>query len=234
MLDVDQRRKGRFGFVVPLAGGCFASGILRCGNDFKILILQFLVGFLPAWQIESAASPTGPGDHQNFLAAEIVEVHYAPLTIRHGEIGGDAGVVESSAKQRDFAEAVDAGVVMDHGLSGFAREAGEVEIFFVLQILRNGDAEILTACALRLDVEIVDGGQVDFADPQVAFGIGLDFAERGRAIAIQDCRGWFGRGMGERGAAREEEGSSVEHASSIQETAGKTGCPTSDLLFCAQ
>jgi hypothetical protein len=194
MLDVNQRRKGRFGFVVPLAGGCFASGILRCGNDFEILVLQFLVGFLPAWQIESAASPTGPGDHQNFLAAKIVEVHYAPITIRHGEIGGDAGVVESSTEQRDFAETVDAGVVMDHRLSGFAREAGEVEIFFALQILRNGDAEILTACALRLDVEIVDGGEIDFAYPEVTFLCRPNFIERDGAVSVQDSGGGSGRG----------------------------------------
>jgi hypothetical protein len=63
MLHVDQRGEGGFSFVVPLAGGCFASGILRGGDDFEILVLQFLVGFLPAWQIEAAASPTGPGDH---------------------------------------------------------------------------------------------------------------------------------------------------------------------------
>jgi hypothetical protein len=39
VLGVDQRDVGGFRGVVPFAGGCFASGILRRGDDFEILIL---------------------------------------------------------------------------------------------------------------------------------------------------------------------------------------------------
>jgi hypothetical protein len=37
MLAIKQGREGRFRRVVPLAGCGFASGILRGGDDFKIL-----------------------------------------------------------------------------------------------------------------------------------------------------------------------------------------------------
>jgi hypothetical protein len=40
-----------------LAGGRFATSVLRCRDDLEILVLQFSVEFLPAWQIQSAASP---------------------------------------------------------------------------------------------------------------------------------------------------------------------------------
>jgi hypothetical protein len=62
-LDVDQGGKGRLGLVIPLAGRLFAAGILRRGDDLEILVFQFGVQFLPAWQIEAAASPGCPGDH---------------------------------------------------------------------------------------------------------------------------------------------------------------------------
>jgi hypothetical protein len=31
--------------------GCFSAGILRGGDNFKILALQLFIEFLPAWQI---------------------------------------------------------------------------------------------------------------------------------------------------------------------------------------
>ena len=71
MLYVNEGREGRVGSVIPAAGRDFASGILGGGNDFKILVLQFRVEFLPAWQVVAAASPGGPGDHQHLLTAEI-------------------------------------------------------------------------------------------------------------------------------------------------------------------
>jgi len=51
VLGVDERGERRFGGVVPFAGGAFASGILRGGDDFEVFIVKFGVEFLPAWQI---------------------------------------------------------------------------------------------------------------------------------------------------------------------------------------
>jgi len=62
MLRVDQGGIGGFGAVVPLTGRRLTAGVLRCRDDLEILVLQFGVKFLPAWQIEPAASPRGPGD----------------------------------------------------------------------------------------------------------------------------------------------------------------------------
>ena len=71
MLYVNQGGEGCVGSVIPAAGRDFASGILGGGNDFKILVLQLRVEFLPAWQVVAAASPGGPGDHQHLPTAEI-------------------------------------------------------------------------------------------------------------------------------------------------------------------
>ena len=87
---VDQSGVRGFGAIVPLAGRGFSAGILRGGDNLKILALHFFVKFLPAWQIEAASSPGGPGDHQGFLPAKIRKVNDFALAIRHGEIGGDA------------------------------------------------------------------------------------------------------------------------------------------------
>ncbi len=121
MLGVNESGVGSFRGVVPFSRGCFSAGILRGGDDFEILVVQFGVEFLPAWQIETAASPGGPGDYQRFLAAKIGEVHHAAFAVGDGEIGGDAGVVESTAEDGNFAEAVDVQV----GDVGFADFAGE-------------------------------------------------------------------------------------------------------------
>jgi hypothetical protein len=41
----------------PRTGIFRAAGVFGNGDDFKILILQFLVERLPAWQVKAAASP---------------------------------------------------------------------------------------------------------------------------------------------------------------------------------
>jgi hypothetical protein len=41
----------------PLTGIFRPAGIFGNGDDFKILVLQFLVERLPAWQVKAAASP---------------------------------------------------------------------------------------------------------------------------------------------------------------------------------
>jgi hypothetical protein len=90
MLHVNQRRIGRFGFVIPLASRRFAAGILRRRDNFKILVLQLFVNFLPAWQIKSASSPGRPSDHQHLFAAKIIQVDDLPLAIGHREIRRDS------------------------------------------------------------------------------------------------------------------------------------------------
>lgn len=49
--------------------------------------MEFLVEDLPSWQIEAAASPRGPGDDENFLAAEIGEGVQHAVHIRQGKVG---------------------------------------------------------------------------------------------------------------------------------------------------
>ena len=71
MLRIDQSRIRRLGLVVPLPGSSFPASVLGGSDNLEILVLQLSVNFLPAWQIEAAPSPGGPGDHQDFLAAEI-------------------------------------------------------------------------------------------------------------------------------------------------------------------
>jgi hypothetical protein len=71
VLLVNQSDVRCFGRVIPLAGCGFAAGILRGCDDFKISALQIFVDFLPAWQIKTASSPRGPGEDENFFAAEI-------------------------------------------------------------------------------------------------------------------------------------------------------------------
>jgi len=105
MLHVDQRRVGRLGGVVILASGGFTAGILRGGDNFEILILQFGIEFLPAWQIIAASSPGGPGDHQHFLAAKILEVDDFSGAIRHRKIGCLARFGIRAGQHRNFAEA---------------------------------------------------------------------------------------------------------------------------------
>jgi len=48
---VDQGRVSGLGGVVPFAGGGFAPGVLRGGDDFEVLVVKLGVKFLPAWQI---------------------------------------------------------------------------------------------------------------------------------------------------------------------------------------
>jgi hypothetical protein len=71
MLDIDQRRVSGMGEVIPFARRLFPASILRRRDDLEILVLQLGVEFLPAWQIQTAASPGGPGDHQHLFAAKI-------------------------------------------------------------------------------------------------------------------------------------------------------------------
>jgi hypothetical protein len=90
VFGVDERGERRLGGVVPLAGRGFAADVLRGGDDLEVLVLQFSVDLLPAWQIESAPSPGGPGDDQRFLATEAGKVHGTAQAIGDFEIRRDA------------------------------------------------------------------------------------------------------------------------------------------------
>jgi hypothetical protein len=195
VFGVDQSRVGGFRGVVPFSGGGLASGILGGGDDFEILIVKLGVEFLPARQIESAASPTGPGDNQSLLAAKIGKVDDLTFAVGDGEIGGEAGVVESSAEDGDFAEAVDV-LIGDYSLADFVGESGEVKPVAILESFREGDADVGAAGALRFDLEFIDSREVFGVDPEVP-GVGADLIEGDRIFAEQDCRAGGGRG-GER------------------------------------
>jgi hypothetical protein len=39
VLGIDQRGVGRFGGIVPFAGGGFSAGVLRGGDDFEVFIV---------------------------------------------------------------------------------------------------------------------------------------------------------------------------------------------------
>ena len=107
MLGVDQRGKRCFRRVVPLARGSLAAGVLRGRDDFEILILELGVEFLPAWQIQTAASPGGPGDYEHLLAAQAGEVDDVAAAVGDREIGSDARAVEIATHHGNFAEAPD-------------------------------------------------------------------------------------------------------------------------------
>src|SRR5262249_13987799 len=97
MLGVNQSRICCLRRVVPFSGCRFSSRILRRRDDFEILVLQFAVDFLPAWQVESAASPGRPGDDEYFLPAEVAEMNHATGAVGHGESGRDSGVRKAAA-----------------------------------------------------------------------------------------------------------------------------------------
>ena len=57
LLVVDERGELRFRGDDPWTGVFRAASVFGNGDDFKILVLQFLVERLPAWQVKAAASP---------------------------------------------------------------------------------------------------------------------------------------------------------------------------------
>ena len=73
VLFVHQHGVGGLGLLDPRSGIFNPSDVFRHRDDLKVLGFVFLVEFLPAWQIEAAASPGGPGDQQHSFAAEIAE-----------------------------------------------------------------------------------------------------------------------------------------------------------------
>ena len=125
MGGVDERRVSGLRRVVPLAGSSFTARVLRGGDEFKTLGLQFLIDGLPAWQIEAAPSPGGPTEQQNFATTEVGEADGLALAVGNGEVRSDAGLEKARAEHGHFAKAPEAALV-DEGLTNFAGEAGEV------------------------------------------------------------------------------------------------------------
>ena len=41
-----------FGGIVEPTGCCFTTCVLRCANENEVVVFEFAVYFLPAWQIE--------------------------------------------------------------------------------------------------------------------------------------------------------------------------------------
>ena len=88
MLLVNQDGVIRMSGGDPRAGVANAAGILSDAQDFKIFVAEILVEDLPSWQVKAAASPRGPGDDEDFLAAEISERVLLAIHVRQSEIGG--------------------------------------------------------------------------------------------------------------------------------------------------
>jgi hypothetical protein len=108
-----------------------------------------------------------------------------PFAVRDCEIGGDAGVIERSAKDGDFAQAVDV-LIRDYCFADFVGEAGEVEPVSVFEGFGERDADVGSASALGFDFEFVDAWEVLFLDPEVLIDE-ADFIEGYGAFAEQDC-----------------------------------------------
>lgn len=90
MGGIDERGERGLCGVIPFTGDRFAAGVLRGGDDFEVPVTKFSVNILPAWQIEAASSPGGPGDHQRLLAAETGKVHGTAQAIWQSDVGSDA------------------------------------------------------------------------------------------------------------------------------------------------
>ncbi len=166
MLGVDQGRVGSFSSIVPLARSRFPTRILRGGDDFKVLIFQFRVQFLPAWQIEAASSPGCPGDNEDLFAPKVRQMDDAAFTVGSREIRREAGVEVGSTHDRDLAHAPDAGVC-DKRFPSSLGKARQMEQSILTEGPRNGNADVRTAGPLLLQFEAIDARQIRRAYPEL-------------------------------------------------------------------
>jgi hypothetical protein len=213
MLGVNQGGEGRGGTIVPAAGRGFTSGILGGGDDFEILVLELGVEFLPAWQIVAAASPGGPGYRQHLLTAEIGEVDGAAFPVGYGEIRSHPGAVEIAANHRHLAKAPNPRF-MDAGLMEALGKAGEIEPGTALQYLRNWNAHVGAAGALRLQCELVDAGKIAGSDPKV-LGIRTDLGELDGPVIIEHSHTGGRRGERARGSGGGQQKLSAVHSGPV-------------------
>jgi len=221
MLRIEKGHERRLRTVVPLTRSFLTARILRRRDDFEILTLQFFVNFLPAWQIEAAASPGGPGEDQRFLAAKIGEVHHFARPVRHREIGRYARIVEAAAHHWNFAEAPHA-LFDDERLAEFAREAGQVEPRTALERLRHRNAHVGPAGALRLQLEFVDARKIGRSDPQV-FSIRPNRIQLHGRVIVENSRAGSARSRERRGSpgGRNQKVSAIQfHLASLPSSLG--------------
>src|SRR5262249_1728574 len=158
--------------VDPWSGIFHAAGILGHGNDLEILVSQLLVECLPAWQVKAAASPGGPGDKQNFLAAKIRERVWFAVDIRQCEVrraqrSQSLALVRTQAEvpgggrevmRYRLADQGGKGCEIEPGLAGLAVEE------FLLARLGQRETQLIAANALWLELEAGGAGQVGRAD----------------------------------------------------------------------
>jgi hypothetical protein len=101
---------------------------------------------------------------------------------RYFEIGRHARAREPAAERLHFAEAPHARARFGHHrLARLLRERGEVEVVAAHHVLRDRDAQVCAARALRLQLEAVDAGQIALTDPQGVAGalwVGSNAVER--------------------------------------------------------
>ena len=167
MLCVHERGERRVRRVVPLAGRRFAARVLRGGDDLEVLVFQLVVKCLPTWQIESAPSPGGPGDHQHLLAAE-APTRWTGRPVR-------SGTAKSGATRESRNAPLTSGIspklhtraaVSATTACPTSRERREIEVRAAGHCLRNRNADVGAASALRFHFELVDARQVGLAHPQ--------------------------------------------------------------------
>lgn len=86
MGGVDERGEGGLRGCVPFLDRGQSPGVLRYGDDFEVLVLQFFVSSLPPGQIVAAPSPGGPGNNQDLLAPEVGQSHERSFAVGEREI----------------------------------------------------------------------------------------------------------------------------------------------------
>ena len=205
MLRVDERCISCLGGGVELAGGSFTTGVLGSGDDLEILAFQFFVEFLPAWQIECASSPRGPGEQQHLFPAELRQFHGVALAVWQSEIGGDALAEIATANNRNFSVAPRIGNRIGHfRLAQLFGKGAEVEAVGAGEAFGYGNAKFVEAGTLRFQIETVDALEVGFGDPQAAC-IGERVGEWYCTVGEQNSCGWARRSEKRWGSEGSEE-----------------------------
>ena len=86
VLLVNQHRVISLARFDPRQRSLDAARVFGDRNDFKVLILEFAINCLPAWQVCAAASPRSPCHDQHFLAAKISERMQLAVLVGQREI----------------------------------------------------------------------------------------------------------------------------------------------------
>src|SRR5262249_29460775 len=174
MVLVDQDGVRGIGVGNGLARVFHAASVLGDGDDFKILVFELLVDRLPSWQVQVAASPGGPGDEKDFLAAKIGERMRLAVHVGQGEIRraqrSQALLLVGAQAEIPGRE----GRVMRHRLMHQRGKSREVEPGyrrttveeFLLTRLRQRETQLVAAHALRLYFKAGRTRTIKGADPE--------------------------------------------------------------------